>query len=118
MSQDEYAEIQITFSQTVLSGQGYRVIKSYVLAGTITQVIFHFPPGCAGLVDMALTKDEKPFYPLQGYLSLDNATPVFPVNVAYYANEPLKMEVRNRDAVNPHTPTCTVTVRFKKPSWW
>ena len=118
MSQDENAEIQLTFSRTVTPGQGYREIKSYVLDGKITQVIFHFPPGCHALVDMALSKDEKQFYPLQGYIALDNATPVCYVDATYYANEPLELEVRNRDAGNSHTPTCIVTIRFKKPEWW
>jgi hypothetical protein len=115
---EEYAEIQLNFRQTVNPGQGVRLTQSYLLAGTVTQVIFSFPPGCAGLLDMALTKDERPFYPLQGYLTLDSVSPVFSPNISYYANEPLKLEIRNRDAVNPHTPTCAVTIRFKKPSWW
>ena len=118
MAEEEYSEIQLNFRRTVPQGQGYRMTQSYLLAGKITQIIFHFPPGSVGLVDMALSKDEKPFYPSAGYLTLDNATPVFYTDVAYYENEPLTLEVRNRDAVNPHTPTCAITIRFKKPSWW
>ena len=118
MSQEEYAEIQLTFKQTVTPGQGLRLTQSYFLEGTVTQVLFHFPPGSAGLVDMSLVKDERPFYPLQGYLALDNATPVFTPNVSCYAYEPFKLEIRNRDSVNAHSPTCAITIRFKKPSWW
>jgi hypothetical protein len=115
---EEYAEIQLNFRRTVPSGQGVRLTQSYLLAGKITQVLLSFPPGCLGLVDLALTKDERPFYPSSGYLTLDNASPVFYTDVEYYAHEPLTLEIRNRDAGNPHTPTCAVTIRFKKPSWW
>lgn len=119
MTTEEYAEAQINFRQTVLASQGVRFTQSWHFAGKITHVLFHFPPGVIGLVDMALFKDEQPFYPSSGYLTLDNATPVFPnLDVSYYANEPLTLEIRNRDGANPHTPTCTVTLRFKKPSWY
>lgn len=114
----EFEERQINFRQTVLAGQGVRITQSFSQTGKITQIMFHFPPGCNGLVDMALYKDEQEFYPIQGYLALDNATPVNYVEANYYQNEPLTLEIRNRDAVNAHTPTCTVTIRFKKPSWW
>jgi hypothetical protein len=114
----EFEEKQINFRQTVLAGQGVRITQSFVLAGKITQVLFHFPPGCIGLVDMALSKNAESFYPIQGFLALDNATPVHYVEADYYANEPLTLEIRNRDGGNAHTPTCTVTIRFKKPSWW
>lgn len=117
---EEYAEIELNFRQTVQPGQGVRITHSYHLEGKVTQVLFHFPPGCAGLVDMRLLKDEKPFYPIQGFVTLDDATPVHNLGdgVEYYANEPLTTEILNRDAANPHTPTITVTIRFKKPWWW
>ena len=114
----EFEERQLNFRQTVLRGQGARITQSFFQAGKITQVMFHFPSGCAGLVDMALSKNAEPFYPLQGFLALDDATPVHYIESEYYAREPLTLEIRNRDAGNDHTPTCTVTIRFKKPSWW
>lgn len=115
---EQTVEIQLNFRQVVPAGSGYRQTQSYHEAGKITQVIFHFPPGCAGLVDMALKKDERPFYPIDGFLALNDATPVCYVDADYYAKEPLTLEVQNRDSTNPHTPTCTITIRFKKPSWW
>ena len=45
---------------------------------------------------MALSKDGQPFYPLNGYLALNDATPVCYVDTSYYAKEPLTLEVRNR----------------------
>lgn len=116
---EEYAEIEINFRRTVQPGQGVRITQSYHQPGKITQVMFHFPPGCNALVDMALFKDESPFYPLQGYLALDEATPVRQnIDIEYYANEPLTLEILNRDAQYGHTVSCTVTIKFKKPWWW
>jgi hypothetical protein len=91
--------------------------QSFREAGKITQIMFHYPPGCNGLVELRLLKDLNPFYPLQGYLALNNATPVYYVEANYYANEPLTLEVLNHDGGNSHTPTCTVVIRYKK-AWW
>jgi len=115
---EAYDERQINFRETVQPGQGVRTTRSFFLPGKITQVMFHFPPGCAGLVQVKLEKDKRPFYPLQGYLALDNATPVYYVEAPYYAYEPLDFTVLNTDAVNPHTVSCTVVIRFKRPPWW
>lgn len=116
--EQQYAEIQLNFRQSVPAGQGYKQTQSYFKEGKITEIIFHFPPGCSGLVDMVLLKDEQAFYPVSGTLALDNATPVCYVDADYYAKEPLTLIVSNRDSANAHSPTCTVTIRFKKPSWW
>ena len=115
---EEFTEIEINFREQVTPGQGIRLTESYHQAGKITQIMFHFPPGCNGLVEVRLLKDGDPFYPVKGNLALNNATPVYYVQADYYPNEPLTLEVLNRDAVNPHTPTCTVVIRFKKPEWW
>jgi hypothetical protein len=117
MTEEQFAEAEMSFRETVQPGQGIRVTRSFVCAGKITQVMFHFPPGCAALVEVRLLKDEKPFYPIEGVLALDNATPVHYTDVEYREKEPLTVEILNRDAVNPHTPTVTVTIRYKKP-WW
>jgi len=114
---EEMKEIEINFRDTVQVRQGIRVTRSFHLPGKITQVMFHFPPGCNALVDVRLLKDERPFYPAQGYLALDNATPVHYTDADYYANEPLTVEVLNRDGINPHTPSITVVIRYKKP-WY
>ena len=115
---EEFTEIEINFREEVASGQGIRLTESYHQGGKITQIMFHFPPGSNGLVECRLLKDLEPFYPVKGYLALNNATPVYYVQADYYPNEPLTFEVLNRDSENPHTPTCTVVIRFKKPEWW
>lgn len=117
LAAEEYSEAQVVFRDSVPAGRGLRTTKDYHLAGKITQILFHFPPGCSGLVDVKLSKNELPFYPVEGFLALDNATPVYYVEADYYAHEPLSVEVRNRDSVNPHAPSVAVTIRFKKP-WW
>ena len=115
---EEYAEVELNFRETIQSGQGVRITHSFREEGHITRVLFHFPPGCNGLVEMRLLKDERAFFPVQGHLALDSATPERQnMNVTYYANEPMTLEVLNRDAENPHTPTCTVTIKYKRP-WW
>ena len=119
LKQEVYEEIQINFREEVASGQGIRLTESYILAGEITQIMMHFPGGCNGLVECRLLKDLNPFYPIRGFLALNDATPIRQnINIEYYANEPLTFEVLNRDSDNPHTPTCTVSIRFKKPLWW
>lgn len=117
MSQIQEAEKDINFQETVPAGRGIRVTRSLNYDGNITHVMFHFPPGSSGLVDVRLLKDERPFYPIEGFLSLDDATPIFYMSVGYYRMEPLTVEIQNRDAVNAHTPTVTVTIRVKKASW-
>lgn len=114
----QYQEVEINFRETVQPRQGIIVTRNFSQAGKITKVMFSFPPGTTSLCDARLDKDAKPFYPMNGYLALDNATPVYHTSVDYYAREPLTLELRNRDARWPHTITCTVVIRFKEPSWW
>lgn len=114
---EEYREVDINFFETVPPASGIRVVKSLCYNGKITHVMFHFPPGMNGLVDVRLLKDEKPFYPSNGYLTLDDSTPIYYMNVDYYRKEPLTVEIQNRDAVNTHSPTVTVTIRYKRPAW-
>jgi len=93
----QYQEVEINFRETVPIGQGLAVTRSFSQAGKITKVMFSFPPGTTSLCDARLEKDAKPFYPMQGYLALDNATPVYHTSVDYYAREPLTLTLRNRE---------------------
>jgi len=114
----QYQEVEINFRETVQPSAGVTVTRSFSQAGKITKVMFSFPPGTTSLCDARLEKDAKPFYPMQGFLALDGATPVYHTSIDYYAREPLTLTIRNRDGVWPHTITCTVVIRFKQPSWW
>jgi len=110
---EEYLETMVSFRETVESGQGVRVTKNFIWPGKITQVMFHFPPGCNALVDLRLEKGKQPFYPRQGYLALDNATPVYYVDADYSSREALDFTVLNRDEEYPHSVSCTVVIRYK-----
>ena len=118
----KYDEREINFRETVQPGQGVTVTRSFSLLGAkegrITKVMFSFPPGTLCLTDVRLEKDMKAFYPLQGYIALDNATPVYHTSVDYNAHEPLTLTIMNRDERWEHTITCTVVIRFKRSGWW
>lgn len=116
--EQQYEEIEINFRETVPVASGMTVTRNFSQAGKITKVMFSFPPGTQALCDARLEKDLKPFYPFNGFLALDNATPVYHTSVDYYAREPLTLILQNRDANWPHTITCTVVIRFKTPRWW
>jgi len=109
-------ELQISFRETVPPGQGILVEDYFAFAGKIIHVMMSFPPGCNNLVLARLLKDRSPFYPKAGFLALDNTSPVYPTYIDYYEREPLGFEVQNQDSVNPHTISCTVVLRYKKPS--
>lgn len=115
--QEGYMEAELKLGTSVPAGQGRQLTQSFREPGKITQIMFHFPPGCNGLVEMRLYKDGNTFYPINGYLALNNATPVYYVQADYYRNEPMMLEILNHDAVNAHAPTCTVVVRYKKRDW-
>lgn len=114
---DVYCEAQVVFREVVQPSMGMKLTKDFFAAGRITQILFHFPPGCSGLVEMKLFKNEDTFYPISGALALDDATPVYYVDADYYAREPLTVQVDNKDSVNPHAPSVAVTIRYKRP-WW
>lgn len=75
------------------------------LTGLITHTLFHFPPGCLALVDLRVDVNLVQVYPVIGWISLDDATPVFrfsrgqPVKKRDY----LDVYLQNRDTINTHT---------------
>ena len=113
-----YDEVELNFRETLASGQGLRVTQNFRAGGKVTQVMFHFPGGCNALVSMRLMKDELPFYPIRGYMALNDATPIYYANAEYYPREPLTVEMVNADEDNPHTVSCSVVIRYTRPSWW
>ena len=77
----------------------------------ITSICFHFPPGCSALVDVAAGHSGKQIFPYDGFIALDSATPVFTVNEVVDRNELLWADIRNGDAVNPHTISVIFTLQ-------
>lgn len=114
MDQVGIFNIAVNFVETVPAATGLNVTKNFIYSGKVKQVLFHFPPGCNGLVNVRLLKDQLPFYPQQGYLALDNASPIFPLDIDYYRDEPLTLEIQNTDSANAHTISCIVTIEYKR----
>jgi len=114
-SRNDYPEAkpsqQLIFTRNVLAGQGVKITQDSPLKGTVVEVMEHFPPGCNALVDVMVGRSSKQFVPQSGYIALDNATPIFrSINEPVNENESVWVEMRNRDAMNPHNITVTVTI--------
>ena len=80
------------------------------LNGKITEICYHFAPGANQLVLAALRYGTVQISPVEGFISLDNATPVFYVNQPCVGREDLELELQNTDIINPHTISCIVTM--------
>jgi hypothetical protein len=100
-----------TFRQQIAAATDVTLSMRCPLNGVITQVNPHFPSGCNALVGIKFGTDRHgQCFPDTGFLALDNASPVFAVNITVEYDERLWMEVQNGDAVNPHTPSLTLTI--------
>ena len=80
------------------------------LNGTITEICYHFPPGVNQLVDVALRYGTVQISPVAGFITLDDATPVFYLNQPCKGGEDIEVIVQNTDILNPHTISCVVTI--------
>lgn len=80
------------------------------LDGKITEICYHFPPGANQLVQAALRYGTIQVSPVQGFIALDAATPVFYVSQPCVGGEDLELELQNTDILNPHTISCIVTI--------
>lgn len=105
---------QIPFSQTLAvagaAGSGIRLSEATVFTGFIKEVMIHWPPGCNALVDVMVGYELNQFCPREGWLALDAATPIYLFNEPVEIGRQIWVEMRNRDAINPHTITVTVTI--------
>lgn len=102
---------QIKFHETLQPLTGKRVSEECPFSAVITSVCFHFPPGCDGLVDVMVGHGHRQCFPRNGYISLDDATPVFSTNELVNKSELIEAEIRNADAVNAHTISIIVTLQ-------
>lgn len=82
------------------------------LKGKITSVTFHFPDGCDGIVHIAFGHSEVWVCPsvLNTFLSLNDATPTFPLDELIEKGEHLWASMRNADGVNPHAISVLPTI--------
>ena len=110
---------QIKVCEALQSLTGDKFIRDCPFDATITSIGFHFPPGCDGLVDVAIGHEGEvevghsgeQCFPEDGYISLDDATPVFSTNWDVRRGELLWAEIRNADSVNLHTITVIFTLK-------
>ncbi|GAH90763.1 unnamed protein product, partial [marine sediment metagenome] len=74
-------------------------------------VMAHWPDGCNAKLDIAVVHGLTQFCPREGYLALNDATPVydFAKRVHVDDHEEIRVKLRNRGAL-PHTITVAVIV--------
>lgn len=103
---------EVPLKATVEEGHGARIELPSPVAGKITQIIRHWPPGCHALVDVAVGHKDTWVLPsaTDTFVALDDATPITVVHESIEKGEMLWMIVNNTDSVNPHTITATFVI--------
>ena len=102
---------QVPLAYTVPASQKVKIAELCPLTGRITSVTMSFPDGCDGLVHVAFGHGEIWVAPsdMNTFISLNDATPVFPTNEPVVKNEYLWAEIRNGSA-NPHAISVIATI--------
>ncbi len=100
----------VRFQQTLAPLQALRIQDPRSFDGKVRSATVHWPSGCNALVDVSLHKGTTQLLPEDGYLALDNTTKEWGIDGPIASSEPLWVELRNADAVWPHTITVTVTI--------
>ncbi len=102
----------VTLPVHVPIGGGVRGKEVSPIAGRMTQIMPHYPPGCNALVDIAFGHSSAWLLPsmVNTYMALDAATPVFNISEPIKKSEEMWIIVRNRDGANPHDVSVTVTI--------
>jgi hypothetical protein len=104
---------EVKLSDTFIPGSSARLFDYSPLTGKITQIIRHYPKGCAALVDMAVGHGDRWMLPdrLNWFVALDSATLVTDCDEPIIKGEELWTRVQNRDSVNNHIPTVTFIIQ-------
>lgn len=105
---------QLKFQHTLETLTAGRFVDRIPYDCILTSVGFHFPPGCNGLVDVSAGYGNEQAFPTTGYLSLDDATPVYPTSEALNVDERIWVEIVNTDSVNAHTITVTFMLQERR----
>ncbi|MBA7689732.1 hypothetical protein ES703_98243 [subsurface metagenome] len=102
---------QVPLAFNVPGAQRVKVAELCPLTGRMTSVTMHFPDGCNGLVHVAFGHGDKWVAPseINTFISLNNASPVFPASEPVVKNEHLWAEIRNGDAL-PHFISVIATI--------
>lgn len=101
---------QIRFQQTLAVQQGVRVTEVVPMDGILTSATMHFPPGCLSFVDIAVGYKTRQFLPIEGFIALDDTTPVFPISEVVQKNEAIWVIMQNGDTLNTHTVSVILTL--------
>jgi len=101
---------QVVFNRMVPPMTGVVLQAACPLNGKITEICYHFAPGANQLVQVALRYGTTQISPLIGFISLDNATPVFYIDQPCSGKEYFFLTIQNTDILNPHTISCVITV--------
>jgi len=99
---------QIPFAYNLDPLQGVTLMEYAPFSGYIKQVSLHYPDGCNALVDVRVGHGTKQFCPNEGYLALNNATPIYRSSEWIKDREEIWVEMRNTDGANSHNITVVV----------
>jgi len=88
-----------------------KIVKAPLPRGVIHKIDIHFPPGCAGLAGVRITRSGMPVYPSNPneWFITDNETITFPEHYEITKAEPeFLIHAYNEDDTYSHT----ITFRF------
>lgn len=110
------AKVEVTknvpLAYTVAALQTVKIADYSPLTGKIVAVTMAFPDGCNFLVHVAFGHGEVWVAPAEKdtYISLNEATPIFPADEPIQKGEHLWAEIQNADGVNPHSISVIATI--------
>ena len=97
--------------ESVAAGEGYAYSSEIPVSGILARLFIHFPPGCAGLVDVAAGVrtggQDLWLVPARTgtYIALDNVTYTFYPNEPVRRGDKLWAHILNADTTFTHTIT-------------
>lgn len=101
---------QVVLSQTLQPLQGLKLEDDVPIDGKMISVVFSFPDGCDSLVNIAFGHGSEQICPSEGFIALNNATPVFPVSELVKKDDILWAVMENGDGANPHAVSVIATI--------
>ena len=106
---------QVPFKYAATALTGVRLEETCAVSGYIIQVLFHYPDGCAALVNVAFGVEQNWVCPStpSTYIALNNATPIWSLPegvVKVKRGDKLWAIIDNGDSINPHTISVVATM--------
>lgn len=102
---------ELSFRDEVAAGAGVELTEPCPFDGIISKVLRHYPSGCNSLVRVVVGIAGRHIFPKQGFVALDDATPVYDgLSIPITMGELIWTTIENTDSANAHTITVTVTV--------